>query len=371
MNRSCFEIRGLNQERELNSLSKEVKLYKVKRLEYNKTTFEVARKNEKQVFDILSTSNLEITFLGHRGLKNFVKKFCSSVGLVVGILTSLIFYILQYGVIMKIEVCGNSEVSTAEIVNYTNSILASRIKSEINEREIEDKIKSNFKLVSSISVAIVGQTLVINLNEGNLPIEMEGEFLPIVSEADCLITKIDLIQGTINVKVGDIVKKGEILVYPYIIDSEGERRNVQPKAEIEADVWLKGEYCHNDHVVKIQRTGKVAVVNRVLLFEKEIYKYSEENKFSIFEEETECRYLVESNTLPFKLERKIYYEMEKVEIFQPFEENKTEIIELARKNVLIFLKKNEIIKEEKYFVREGGGCHFIDYFITVSRNIGG
>lgn len=371
MSRSKFEILGLNQEKAFNLLSKEVKIYKIKRIEHNRATFEVDSRNEKKVYSILQTFNLSINLLERVGFKKRVEKLLSSVGLVLGGIICFIVYIIQYNFVLKIEVWGSEEVSSSEIKSYADEILTSRLKKDINTKKVEEKIKNRFDKVSSVSVAIVGQTLVINLNEGLIPPEMGDDFQPIISQEDGLVTKVTLIQGTLNVKVGDIVKKGDILVYPYIIDTDGEERKVQPKAEIEGDVWLRAEYCHKDYLVKTQRTGRISREERVILFGKVIYSYNKKQEFELFEEELSVQNLATNNILPFKLERKICYELEKVEEIMPFEENKSEILDLARQNVLIFLKKNEIIKEEKYFIREGGGCHFIDYLLTVNRNIGG
>ena len=371
MNRSQFVVKGLNQEKAFNNLSKEIKVYKIKRPEYNLSTFEVDSKNEKKANSILSSMGLEVTVVGHKGFVKKLKSFFSFYGIICGIVISILFYILQYNFILKIEIWGNENLSASVVKDYADSLLGSHFKSKVDTKEIENKIKNKFNLASSVSVAIVGQTLIINLNEGILPPEMEDEFAPIISNEDGLVTSITLIQGTLNVKVGDIVKKGDVLVFPYIIDADGNERKVKPQADIEAEVWLRKEYCHKDYVVKSQRTGEKAVCNRVLLNGKEIYKYESKTEFDCYEEETTYQNLISSNLIPFKFERTTRYELETVEINNPFEDNKEEIVNLARENVLIFLQKNEIIKDEKYFVREGGGCYFIDYIITTCRNIGG
>ena len=371
MNRSQFQIKGLNQEKAFNTLSKEVKVYKIKRKEHNLSTFEVDSKDEKKTKNILGSQGLEVSVLGHKGILKQIKNLLKSYGIIVGIIISLCLYIFQYNMIFKIEVRGSEGGIESEVKIFTSQILPSRFKQKINTKEVERKIKDNFQLVSSVSVAIVGQSLVINLNEAVLPPEMNDEFQPLVSEENGVVTKIELIQGTLNVKVGDVVKKGDILVYPYIIDTDGKERKVKPSAVIDADVWFEKEYCHKDYVVRTQRTGRKSNSCKVTLKGKTIYSHEEKRDFENFEVETNSQNLVDNNLIPFVLERTVYYELETVEITKPFEENKEEIIDLARENVLIFLQKNEIIKEEKYFVRQGGGCYFIDYIIYVSRNIGG
>lgn len=371
MNTSKFEVRGLNQERAFNILSKEVKIFKIERLQYNLSTFEVECREEKRVREILERNNLEVQLLSRHGLKKKLKNLFSCYGIIVGVIISIIFYLLQSPFILKIQVYGNQNLSAYEVQTYARGLIGNGFKKGIDSQKIANQIKSEFALASSVSVAIVGQTLIINLNEGILPSEMQGEFLPIVSEFDGLVSKITLIQGTLNVGVGDVVRKGDVLVFPYIIDADGEKRDVQPRADIQADVWIEREYCHKDYVIKTQRTGKKIVQNRVLLCGKEIYNHRQRGNFEEFEVEQKVENLVLNNLIPFKVEKTTYFELERIEINMPFEENKEEIIDLARQNVLIFLQKNEIIKEEKYFLKNGGGCYFIDYIITVSRNIGG
>lgn len=371
MSRSQFRIKGLNQEKVFNSLSKEVKVYNIKRESHDKATFEVDSKYEKKTKSLLSGCGLEVEVLGSKGFTKKILNLFKNYGIILGIVLSLIFYLVQYSLVLKVEVWGSVTLPKEEIEMFTNSILPSRFKSKINTKLIESEIKDKYSLASSVSVAIIGQSLIVNLNEGVLPSEMGGEFRPLVSDYDGLVTSINLIQGTLNVKVGDIVQKGDVLVCPYIIDTDGQERKVKPKADIEAEIWIQKQYCHKDYVVKTQRTGNKVVSSKVMLSGKVIYSHNKEAHFKNYEIENEQRDLTTNNLIPFKLERTVYYELETVEISKPFYENKEEIINLARENVLIFLQKNEIIKEEKYFVREGGGCYFIDYIVTTSRNIGG
>lgn len=370
MNRSRFQLKGLNQERAFNNLAKHVKIYKINKQE-NLSTFEVDSKDEGRVKELLSSGGFDVVLLGRRGFKKFIKKIFSSYGIMLGIVLGIAFYLLQYNFVLRVDVQGNQTLSSSEIEDYVGGLLGNRLKSQVDSKAIEEGIKKEFPLASSVSVALIGQTLVININEGVIPPEMGDEFSPIISEYDALVTDVELIQGTLNVKVGDVVQKGDILVYPYIIDADGEKRGVQPRANIEADLWIRQEYCHKDYVVKTQRTGRSYDKTRVLLWNVEIYSYDGGMNFGGWEEEKSVVSLSQNNLLPLFLERTTIYELEEIEINKPFEENKEEILELARQNVLIFLEKNEIIKEEKYFVKGGGGCYFIDYIITVSKNIGG
>lgn len=370
-NRTIVKVKGLNQERALNNISKVTTIYNYKKEESNISEFEVDYKNRKTITKLITDQGLEVLSISHNGFISRMLRILTSYGLVASILISILFYLLQYNFVLKVEVWGAEELDQNEIASFVEDNIPSRFKNYIDTEELEIKVKNKFEDVSSVSIAIVGQTLLINLNEAILPDEMEDEFTPLISSYEGLITAIQLVQGTLNVKVGDIVKKGDILVYPYVIDSEGQQRSVSPKAEIIADVWYSSEINHYDYQIITERTGKKEIRTEVLLNNLSIYK----NNNPILFEEYECEEYVTSLTknlvLPFNEKKTIYYETVTVEKIEPFSEVKEKIIEEARKKTLIFLQENEIIKTESWTLKEAGGCHAIEYVITTSKNIGG
>ena len=257
------------------------------------------------------------------------------------------------------------------IKEYVQDNLKSSFKYNIDTKKIENSIKERFDEVSSVSVAIYGQTLLINYNPSTIPEQLQGEFDPIISQYDGMITDIELISGTLNVHVGDIVQKGEELVSPYIVDTDEEIRQVTPIAKITMDVWISESVAHYDYRLETRRTGKKVISSYVKLGELVIYSHEEENNFKEYELESYSRSLTKNLLLPFKLEKMVYYETQTDEIVEPFEEVKEEVIQKAREKTLIFLDKNAIIIEENYIVKDAGNIHSIEYTITTSQSIGG
>lgn len=368
--RSIVKVKGLNQERAFNSITKKMKIYNIKRDSHNTCSLEVDYEKEKELVSLLKEQNLEVIEVSSQGLKWRIKRFLTSYGLIAGIVICSLFYALQYNFIWRIEVVGSDVLEEKQIISFVEDNLSSRIKGKINSKTVEQNLLENFEEISSASVAIVGQSLIININEAILPDEMQTANDAIVSNFNGMITDIKLVQGTLAVDVGVIVKKGDILVYPYIIDSQGEQREVFPKAEIWADIWLSASEVHYDYSILKQRTGRSYITSEVLLYGLLIYSNSKECEYEEFECEEESSYLNKNNLLPFVLKKKTYYEVETKEIIQEFSQVKEDIIKKAREKALIFLQENEIIKEEKVTIREGGGHHQVNYIVTVNRNIG-
>lgn len=370
-NKTIFKIKGLNQERSFNNISKTVSIYNIKKEDDGTSQFEVDYKDakktkkflEQQGFQILSVTNHEILFK----FKNLFTRY----GIVAGLIFCLLFYLLQYNFILQVKVLGEPSEIQSLIKEYVVDNLNSNFKYNIDTKEIENSIKAEFDQVSSVSVAIYGQTLLINYNPSTIPEEMRGEFDPIVSEYDGMITDIELVSGTLNVKVGDIVQKGDVLVYPYIIDTDGETRQVTPSAKITANVWFSESITHYDYRLETKRTGKKIVSSFVKLGDLVIYSHDKENNFQEYEVESYSQPLTKNLLLPFTLEKIVYYQTQTDEIIEPFEEVREEVIEKAREKTLIFLDKNAIIINENYIIKDAGSVHNVIYTITTSITFGG
>ena len=368
-NRTKIKIKGFNQEKLLNELSNKISIYNYKRISHGESEFEIDYKNRKTVKKILNSKNYEILHIRNIGILNFLKSIFTRYGIFVGLVVVAILQIFQYSFIWKVKVYGQDSLQSEQIQSYIEKNLTSKYKNNIDTKNLEQIIKNEFEFVSSISIAIIGQSLVVNFNETILPPEMDNEFEPIVSDFDGLITEINLVQGTLNCKKGDIVHKGDILVYPYIVDADGNQRALQPKAEIKAKVWYKSNVNFYEYRIVTERTGKVLVENNVYIGNLLLYNYNQKNNFEQYEVEKEINELSKNLILPLKLEKIYYYETVTREIVENFENVKEEIISQAREKALINLQEDDIIEDENYFITQNAGVYIVNYTICVEKTL--
>lgn len=366
-----FKIKSLNQERKLGEIAKIATLYKIERIESNLTTFEVNYRDWQKVSSLLKGQGVEILEVKHKGIFYHLKKVFKSFGIIASVIVCFVFYCIQYNFIWKIDIFGTQNLSSDEISVFVRKELPSMNKNSINTKDLEIKLKENFERISSVSVAIVGQSLVISINESLLPEEMQGNFQAIYSKFDGKITKINLIQGTLAVDEGDIVRRGDILVMPYIIDADGEQRDVKPEAVVVADVYLQGQSTHYDCYTQMIETGRVIENTQISLFDNVLYANDRAVDFEYYILQESEQDFSKNNILPFKIKRQVYKEVIYQTIEKSFEEEKEEKVEEARKKALISLQENEIIKSENCVIKSGGGVTYVTYIVTVSREIGG
>lgn len=370
-NRCKIVFKGLNQERVVSDICKKIKIYNYKKGADHISTLEVDYRNQKLLKKMLKDNRLEIVESSARGIKQFFKRILTSYGIIAGIALGVLSFAFQSSFVLKIEVFGQERGQNGQVEHYIENSLATRLKWKIDTKNIESEILREFEDVSSASVAIIGQTLIVNLNELQLPQEMEEEFSPLVSQYDGRIANITLIQGTPAIEKGDIVKKGDVLVYPYVIDSEGEKRPTQPKAEIMAEVWLETTETYYDVCLKRERTGRKIVYNNIYLNDLLVFSGEKSNPFAEYEISRSWQDISCKNLLPLKKEKVVVFETCTKEVRLDFSQEKDDIVENARKKTLLFLQENDIIIEEVYNIKEESGWHEVTFVLSVMRNIGG
>ena len=252
-NQTEFCIHTLNQEKLLNELSKTFTLFEINRLSKNETTFKCSYFEYKNIEKVLKTKEIEIKYIKHQGMASKISKIATSLGLIGAIVVFSIFYFIQSQFVWQYDVQGVDKLPAVEVVSFLKENFSNR-KSEINTKNVEVALVDNFEEISFVSCMLKGQTLVVNIKEKLLPDEIYGDFKPIKSHKSGKITKIELISGTVKVKVGDIVRAGDILVEPYTIDTSGVIKKVEAKAKIWADVYNEGSVDHYENFIEINRT---------------------------------------------------------------------------------------------------------------------
>lgn len=367
--RHKFEIKGLNQERFFNNLSKKYEIYDLDRVEKNRSFFSVKFMQANKVKKEILAAGFEILTESSSGILHHISKLLTSFGLIAGLAVVVLGYSIQSPFLQKIEVVGVQ--NTQEIVKFVKGNLSTRRLSQIDTDLIERLIRENFEDTSFVSAAIIGQSLLINVKDAIVPPEMNSTFKPIVSEYDGIITGINLIQGTKKVEVGDIIQKGQVLVEGYVTNSEGEVFQLPPRAEIFMDVWIEETITHFDKQIVTSRTGKMIEKVCVTLFGHEFYSNNKQNTFDSFETETFTKPLIQNNILPFMVTTTRYFETITQTIETNFEDVQEQIIAEARANCLQKIEDCDIIANENYYILQGPGMTTVKYVITLNLCIKG
>ncbi len=197
-----------------------------------------------------------VHILKKRGFPFVAERYKDRAGILVGAV--MFFAIIQIlsGYIWVIDINGNHKVSDAEIISACKKV---GIKEGIKSNSIYPKAKRESFILQLDKIAwaginIEGSRLTVNVTETKEEKE-NGNYSNLKASCDGIIEKIDVVSGTSVVKVGDAVKKGDLLVSGIIETADG-TRFVNSKgtitARIKKEIILKEKYQQK---VKIP-TGK-------------------------------------------------------------------------------------------------------------------
>ncbi len=176
-------------------------------------------------------------------------------GLILGFALFVIMLLLSPHLILNYKIEGASEHVQAQIIDtlVNNGYNIFRFKDVSACDKIEQLITSNVKEVKFASCAFSSSTLIVSIIEDD--IEEEKALSPIYASSSAVITALNVKSGTPLVKVGDVVKKGQVLVQPYEIIN-GVNIEVAPSAEIYGREYIKGYVEYNLNSALLGRTGK-------------------------------------------------------------------------------------------------------------------
>lgn len=336
-----FDLVGYNVDNLLKILYlKKITLKNLERIDYNHVVFEIEDKYEKKVKRYIANFKVKSTLSKFKQVPYFLLQ---KLGVIIGVLVGVILYIFASTYTWQIEVYGLEDLAKDEIISVLgeNNIKIGKINLQTNE-EIEDILLNNYDRIAQVSVIKQGTAIIINLSEKLIYAETDYE--PIIAKYCGIVTNIKIITGTPNVKVGDYVNAGDVLVLPFNINADGEKVSVKPLAEIEAKIFITGkaELAKTEKV--LTRTGKTHNEFKYKIFNKEIFSSKNKNSFALFEIDVYNENI--SRLIPLTRDVYTFYELDYKTITHDFEKEKEELEEnsklLAYKNLPI----GKILNEE-------------------------
>lgn len=275
----------------------------------------------------------------------------SHIGFLLGIVASVILYLAISSKIFYISISGLENTQKTQVMASLEAIDIKKFATMPSDMNlIEEHLLGEFDF-SIVSAVRRGNALVINIKE---ELSDTREFEEIVAEYDMVIELIEVYSGTQNVKAGDIVRKGDVLVYPYMMVGENSA-NVEPKANIVATRFVSKTYNFLSEETKVERTGNTVVgLCEYYLGKYKLLETSSTHDFEFFEEEYE-EVCVSYYFLPIKVKRKVVYEVGEVIINHDFESEREGIIDGLRAECLALSEGKEIADEKCDIIPMGFG----------------
>lgn len=325
-----------------NCVSSGVKLNNINRTNIREITFDVTDKEYKKLSGI-DNRGCNVSLLKIGGKKKLYDILIYRMGLVIGIIISLICLIIMDNRLIQIHVLGLTKTREELVIESLHNLGITRfsyMNYDIKKLELDLAKEFDFSLVS---IVIKGNSMIINIKEELL--DLESSYAPITADYNMIVKSIKVYAGTSLVKEGDIVYKGDVLVEPYI-KKGNDIVYVTPTAELTVSVFYSNSYVFKNNEVIFVRTGRKELIKSKVIFGT--FNISNKDKTTSFVsyEQEEDNIDVSLYYLPISIIKTYAYELEKNSITRDFEKEKDEIIDNQKKILYDSVPKNLKIESE-------------------------
>ena len=256
-------------------------------------------------------SGLRLRIVKKVGLPFFISRYRLRLGIVVGIVIFLSVLTILSNFVWSIKVVGLETVEKREVLETLEG-LGLKIGSYIPSIDVR-KLKQQF-LLSSDEVAWIA----ININSSVAEIQIHErvqspEFTvdndkacDVVASQAGLIKYMEVYDGQPQVKVGEVVLDGQLLVSGIVEDKKGNVTLKHARAKILALVWEDTEIVIDMAQQYRVDTGEKKILNTLVLFGLKVPLYlSEKVDFDYYEENSSIPLSIFGFELPLSVERRI------------------------------------------------------------------
>ena len=250
------------------------------------------------------------------------------------------------------------------------------LKNDVDTKEIINKVRLERDDIAWMGIELKGTNAIVRLVKADEKPEIvdEDEYCNIISNKNGVITKINAQDGTANVKVGDTVSVGDVLINGWMEGKYTGIRYVHAKGEIEARVWYTMNKTIPYTTTEKQYTGNVEtdygikMNNFKINFPKGVSKFKfydtieTENKIKLFSNFYLPISVVKTTNQEYKETEKTYSVEEAKELgIQEIEEELKGQIEnkenIVNKNINTYENENSIDIYVTYEVLETIGTN--------------
>lgn len=333
-----YDLKGYNIDNLLSTLyKKNIVIYNLKRVNYDHVVFEILDKDKKKIKRYIANFKVKTSL---QGVKKLPKFLLGNIGIIIGVFLGSILSIFMSNFVWQIKIDGLKNLTRTEIlaVLKDNGVQVGKINIKTGE-QIESILLNNYDRLAQVSVIKRGSAIIINLSEKL--IYSTTEYKPITARYPGIVKEIEVVTGTINVKIGDYINVGDVLVLPFNINSNGEKVGVMPVATIKGELYVTERKELPKEEVRLKRTGKTCKVYNYYYKDKKIFSGKTKNSFAIFEPVVYNEYI--SDLLPLKREVCIMYEQVETLILHDFDAERDDLIYSCEQQVKQSLNEDQIV----------------------------
>jgi similar to stage IV sporulation protein len=249
-------LKGQNGEKIINmAASRGIYIWDIKKNGDN-LNLKVRTSGFKALKSISEENGYDLDITEKQGLPFYRNLFRRRLGFFTGALVFVLALYIMSSFVWFTEVQGNKRVDTSKImlIAAKHGVYQGAAKWNFSRTEVEEAILRDLNELSYVKLDIQGVKARIEVVEKILPRNDISGPCHMAARRDGVVEEVLTLDGQAQVKTGDVVKKGDILISgvvfpeksPYIVTSEEEEEEeVQPytvraRGQVKARVWYEG-----------------------------------------------------------------------------------------------------------------------------------
>lgn len=323
------EIEGYYIERFMNICRKQrVTIWNLKRDKSVRLKLNIRAKEFKQICQIAKRTNCKVKIKKKKGIPFLIHRYQKRKFF---FLLLIIFILLLVGSSQFVWNVEMQEEQGRILENIEKDIEEAGLKTgkwkaNIDTKEIINKVRLKRQDIAWMGIELKGTNAIVKLVKADEKpnIINEDDYCNIVSDKTGVITKINAQNGTANVKEGDVVKQGEVLINGWMEGKYTGMRYVHAKGQIQAKVWYTKHKKIKYNATEKEETGNIENQYEIKFNNFKINLHKKLSKFKIYDTiETESKFKLFSDFyLPISIVKKTNKELQEVEKNYEVEEAK-------------------------------------------------
>lgn len=312
-----------------------INLCNEKALSYSKVTvedenviFSVPIFSERRLFKLAKAESIELTVISRKGLPSLLLRHRHRVGLLVGLIVSLLVFIYASGLVWDIRIDGAKNVNENELLKTFSECglsVGTKLK-DIDADVLENQILILSDDISWVSVNLSKNVANVEIREIDFPLPNEygdAKFSNVVASQNGIVVGFEDVNGNIAVDIGDAVCKDQLLISG-ILGGEGipttlTNAHGRVFAEVEDTIEIK---IPQKYIKKVTKDA-VKTEKSLIFFKKEINFFSNSRNFPSTCDKIdiiENFYTINNKKLPIAVKTVKYIEYEEREFIRSSEE---------------------------------------------------
>ncbi len=303
-----ISVEGYFVERFINICKNEkIAIWNLKRSKSISLQINVALQDFKKICKIAKKTKCKIKVESKRGVPFLLNKYKKRKVFLILLILVIFFIMLSSNFVWNVEIDVEEGQELENILEDIENagLKVGKLKSQVDKKEIINEIRYKRDDIAWMGIELKGTNAIVRIVKSTEKPNIidENEYCNVVSDKVGIVTKISAQTGTANVKAGDTINIGTILINGWMEGKYTGIRYVHAKGEIEAKVWHTKNKKITYNTIQRQETGNTENKYAIKFNNFKINFYKTISKFKIYDTiETENKIKIFSNFyLPISL----------------------------------------------------------------------